>query len=110
MTKEEAFNVLKENICGMCAYTSIRNIVINNSDIKGMESCDICSCDNRDAIKTLEQDSKTLTEAELFKLIRGYYGINKEDLCFITVHDVHNPGTPKYIATNWGGKENAEGD
>lgn len=93
MTKEEAFNVLKENICGMCAYTS-----------KGMESCDICSCDNRDAIKTLEQDSKTLTEAELFKLIRGYYGINKEDLCFIIVSDVHNPGTPKYIATNWDGK------
>ena len=47
MTREEAYKTLKENLCAMCAYGS-----------QNMESCDIRSCDNRDAIKTLEQEDK----------------------------------------------------
>ena len=45
MTREEAYKTLKENLCAMCAYGS-----------QNMESCDIRSCDNRDAIKALEQE------------------------------------------------------
>lgn len=45
MTREEAFKTLKENLCGWCAYGS-----------QNMESCDIRGCDNRDAIKALEQE------------------------------------------------------
>jgi hypothetical protein len=45
MTREEAIKTLKENLCGQCAYGS-----------QCMESCDIRSCDNRDAIKALEQE------------------------------------------------------
>ena len=43
MTREEAFKTIKENLCGMCAYGS-----------QYMESCDISSCDNRDAIEVLQ--------------------------------------------------------
>ena len=46
MTREEAIETLKENFCAMCAYGS-----------QSMMSCDIRGCDNRDAIKTLEQES-----------------------------------------------------
>jgi hypothetical protein len=45
MTLDEAIKTLKENLCGLCAYGS-----------QNMESCDIISCDNRDAIKALEQE------------------------------------------------------
>jgi len=45
MTFDEAIKTLKENICATCAYSS------------HMESCDIRSCDNRDAIEALEQES-----------------------------------------------------
>ena len=48
MTREEAIELLKEYLCAMCAYGS-----------QSMESCDIRGCDNRDAIKALEQESKT---------------------------------------------------
>lgn len=44
MTTEEAIKTLKENMCAQCAYGS------------DMENCDIRYCDNRDAIKTLEQE------------------------------------------------------
>jgi hypothetical protein len=44
MTRK-AIKTLKENLCGLCAYGS-----------QNMESCDIRSCDNRDAIKALEQE------------------------------------------------------
>jgi hypothetical protein len=44
MTRK-AIKTLKENLCGLCAYGS-----------QNMESCDIRSCDNRDAIKVLEQE------------------------------------------------------
>lgn len=46
MAREDAINTLKENLCGLCAYGS-----------QNMESCDIRGCDNREAIKTLEQES-----------------------------------------------------
>lgn len=46
MTREEAIKTLKENYCAMCAYGS-----------QDMDSCDIRSCDNKDAIKALEQES-----------------------------------------------------
>ena len=45
MTREEAIKTLKENYCAMCAYGS-----------QDMDSCDIHSCDNKDAIKALEQE------------------------------------------------------
>lgn len=45
MTREEAYTTIKENLCAMCAYGS-----------QCMELCDIRSCDNRDAIKALEQE------------------------------------------------------
>lgn len=48
MTREEAYKTLKENLCTMCVYGS-----------QNMDSCDIRSCDNRDAIKALEQEPKT---------------------------------------------------
>jgi membrane protease subunit (stomatin/prohibitin family) len=48
MTREEAIETLKENSCAMCAYGS-----------QSMMSCDIRGCDNRDAIKALEQEPKT---------------------------------------------------
>ena len=48
MTREEAIKTLKENYCAMCAYGS-----------QDMDSCDIRSCDNKDAIKALEQEPKT---------------------------------------------------
>lgn len=44
MTREEAIETLKENLCSVCAYGS-----------QNMELCDIRGCDNRDAIKALEQ-------------------------------------------------------
>ena len=44
MTRGEAIKTLKENYCAMCAYGS-----------QDMDSCDIRSCDNKDAIKALEQ-------------------------------------------------------
>ena len=47
MTNKEAIEILKENLCSMCAY-----------DSQNMESCDIRGCDNRDAIKALEQPRK----------------------------------------------------
>lgn len=43
--RKKAIETLKENLCAMCAYGS-----------QNMESCDIRSCDNRDAIKALEQE------------------------------------------------------
>ena len=45
MTNEETIKTLKENCCAMCAYGS-----------QDMDSCDIRGCDNRDAIKALEQE------------------------------------------------------
>ena len=48
MTREVAINTLKENCCAICAYGS-----------QDMDSCDIRSCDNRDANKSLEQEPKT---------------------------------------------------
>lgn len=47
MDTEEAIETLKENSCAMCAYGS-----------QSMMSCDIRGCDNRDAIKALEQGPK----------------------------------------------------
>lgn len=45
MTREEAIKTLKENYCAMCAYGS-----------QDMDSCNIRSCDNKNAIKVLEQE------------------------------------------------------
>ena len=47
MTREEAINTLKENYCAICPY---------GSNSLYMDSCDIRSCDNRDATKALEQE------------------------------------------------------
>jgi len=53
MTTEKAFETLKQNLCDMCAYGS-----------QCMDSCDIRSCDNRDAIKALEQQGLVLDKAK----------------------------------------------
>lgn len=45
ISREQAYKTIKENLCAMCAYSS-----------RCMESCDIRSCDNRDAMKVLEQE------------------------------------------------------
>ena len=44
MASEEVIKTLKENLCSLCTYGS-----------QNMESCDIRSCDNRDAIKAIER-------------------------------------------------------
>ena len=76
MTIKEAFETLKENLCGMCAYGS-----------QCMESCDIRSCDNRDAIKALEQTfcknaeyEKDLNELKEQILKEGNTLLTKRDL------------------------------
>lgn len=51
--RKEAIETLKENLCAMCAYGS-----------QNMESCDIRGCDNRDAIKALEQEPKWIHVSE----------------------------------------------
>lgn len=60
MTGEEAIKTLKENCCAMCAYAS-----------HDMDSCDIRGCDNRDAIKVLEQEPCTdaISREELLRAI-----------------------------------------
>lgn len=45
MTREDAIATLKDNICSSCPYPCST----------GMDSCDIRECDNRDAIKALEE-------------------------------------------------------
>lgn len=74
MTREEAYTTIKENLCGMCAYGS-----------QCMESCDIRSCDNRDAIKTLEQEPTTKNLAadredavERLNAIKQFIGYDKD--------------------------------
>ncbi|MDT3387702.1 MAG: hypothetical protein LIR46_08090 [Bacteroidota bacterium] len=54
MTREEAIKTLKENYCAMCSY-----------GLQDMDSCDIRSCDNKDAIKTLEQELTTKNDLEV---------------------------------------------
>lgn len=64
MTREEAYKTIKENLCAMCAYGS-----------QCMESCDIRSCDNRDAIKALEQEPVLdKLRAEIVELTKCPYG------------------------------------
>lgn len=60
MTREEAIKTLKENYCAMCAYGS-----------QDMDSCDIRSCDNKDAIETLEQ-TRWIPGSERFPEIGQY--------------------------------------
>lgn len=45
MNREEAIKTLKENSCNICSFLA-----------KDMESCSIAYCDNREAIRTLEQE------------------------------------------------------
>lgn len=60
MSKDEAIKTLKENCCAMCAYCS-----------KDMDSCDISGCDNKDAIKVLEQEPcfEGMTNGEVIQTI-----------------------------------------
>lgn len=62
MTKEEAIEILKENVCSMCAYGS-----------QSMMSCDIRGCDNRDAIKALEQEPEWIPVSERLPKNSGNY-------------------------------------
>jgi hypothetical protein len=63
MTTEEAIKTLKENMCAQCAYGS------------DMENCDISYCDNRDAIKALEQEpcDDAISREEALKEMQNYY-------------------------------------
>ena len=63
MTREEALETLKENFCAMCAYGS-----------QSMMSCDIRGCDNRDAIKALEQEAceDAISRAEAIRIASGF--------------------------------------
>jgi hypothetical protein len=57
----EAIKTLKENICAQCAYGS------------DMENCDIRYCDNREAIKILEQEpcEDAISREEALKALRA---------------------------------------
>ena len=61
----KAIKTLKENLCSMCAYGS-----------PNMESCDIRSCDNRDAIKALEKEpcEDAISREEMLKYQYYLYG------------------------------------
>ena len=77
MTREEAIKTLKENCCTMCAYGS-----------QDMDSCDIRICDNKDAIKALEQEpalDKIRAEIEV-STEKWWYGVNND--CFMKLSDV----------------------
>lgn len=70
MTREEAYKTIKENLCAMCAYGS-----------QCMESCDISTCDNREAIKVLEQEPVLdKIRAEIKQLV-SRYTISRERGC-----------------------------
>lgn len=69
MTREEAIKALKENYCAMCAYGS-----------QNMDSCDIRSCDNRDAIKALEQAPTTKNDLGVDST-RGFTTTCRWDYC-----------------------------
>lgn len=71
MTREEASKTLIENLCAMCAYGS-----------QNMESCDIRSCDNRDAIKAIEQES---IAEERYQDLVEYFG--DEDIAKCVLED-----------------------
>ena len=76
MNREEAIKTIKENCCAMCAYAS-----------HNMDSCDIRGCDNKDAIKVLEQEPcddaiSRKTVAEILNHQR--FGILKRSWCIIS--------------------------
>lgn len=76
MNREEAIKTLKENYCAMCPYGS-----------QNMDSCNICICDNRDAIKALEQDERTC-EGCLYEMNSGF-----EEEC----HYCNRCGSDRYV-------------
>lgn len=65
-TTEEAIKTLKENCCAMCAYGS-----------QDMDSCDIRGCDNRDAIKALEQELCWIPVSERLPKSSGVYVVSR---------------------------------
>ena len=67
MTTEEAIKTLKENCCAMCAYGS-----------QDMDSCDIRGCDNRDAIKALEQELYWIPVSERLPKSCGMYNVTRK--------------------------------
>ena len=71
--RKKAIETLKENLCAMCAYGS-----------QNMESCDIRSCDNRDAIKALDQEpttkNETLVSLDVYKQVAWERDIAIEQL------------------------------
>ena len=83
MTKDEAIKTLKDNYCAMCAYGS-----------QNMDSCDIRSCDNKDAIKILEQEpcEDAVSRTELHKAL--YERFHEEDalnnITMVTLGSVRN--------------------
>ena len=99
MTREEAIDRLKENFCAMCAYGS-----------QNMGSCDIRSCDNRDAIKALEQEQCTdaisrqdvLEKAVYTETEEGWYGYTVDVEYIKSLPSVTpQPKTGHWIPVGW---------
>lgn len=92
MTREEAIKTLKENLCNICSYHG-----------KNMESCDIAYCDNRAAIRTLEQETcedAVSREAILKEIPRLWNSSGDKDYCMETLRDFVVellPVTPKGV-------------
>lgn len=92
MNKEEAIKTLKENSCSICSYCA-----------KNMESCSIAYCDNRAAIRTLEQETcedAVSREAILKEIPRLWNSSGDKDYCMETLRDFVVellPVTPKGV-------------
>lgn len=80
MTREEAIKTLKENSCIICDYCA-----------KNMESCSIAYCDNREAIRTLEQQPCEMTAEEYRQnLIQVFHNVDCDELIAFCVLPTEN--------------------
>lgn len=92
MNREEAIKTLKENSCNICSFLA-----------KDMESCSIAYCDNRAAIRTLEQETcedAVSREAILKEIPRLWNSSGDKDYCMETLRDFVVellPVTPKGV-------------
>ena len=79
MTKEEAIKTLKENMCEICSYGS-----------QNMESCDMRGCDNRDAIKALEQEpcEDTISRQAVLNLKQTFHDNAGYETEYVDIEDI----------------------
>ena len=95
MTKEEAIKTLKENCCAMCAYAS-----------RDMDSCDICSCDNKVAIEALEQEPRWIPVK--FRPLTDEEQDEYPDYCYMADCPMPDDGEEILVCTAHGGVEKDE--